>query len=185
MEFSNSVSCLIGVFVIGVQSTSLSVLCKHLGVYILCATLRMSEDALIRLENLLSYARKKGWRDKVLAEKIGRSPQQLSDMKNNRKGFGEDLARDIEQKLGLPRYWLDVSHDSEDSQADRMAAAAKQSAEDVASVDRSKFGPMAVHLAMTIDTIKNPAAQAKAFAAAVVAIEQVIGQMGGADKTGQ
>jgi len=140
---------------------------------------------LIRLENLLSYARKKGWRDKVLAEKIGRSPQQISDMKNGRRGFGEDIARDIEQKLGLPRYWLDVPHDGDDSQADRMAKADAQTDADIAEVDRSKFGPMAVHLAMSLDAIKNPADQAKAFAAAVLAIQQAIGHSGDADKTGQ
>lgn len=151
----------------------------------MCATQRMSEDALIRLENLLSYARKKGWRDKVLAEKIGRSPQQLSDMKNNRKGFGEDLARDIEQRLGLPRYWLDVPHDGDDSQADRMAKSDEASASSVANADRASFGPMAVHLAMSIDAIKNPADQAKAFAAAVLAIQHAIGHSADPDKTGQ
>lgn len=146
----------------------------------------MSEDALIRLDNLLRYARKKGWRDKALAEKIGRSPQQLSDMKNNRRGFGEDLARDIEQRLGLPRYWLDTAHDPdpEDGGA-QMEAIVEQVQQEIQDADRTKFGPLSMHLATTIQGIQNPETRTKAFAAAVVAIQQVIDQTADVDKRGQ
>lgn len=139
----------------------------------LCATQRMSEDALIRLENLLAYARRKGWRDKQLAEAIGRKPQQLSDMRHGRRGFGEDLARDIEERLKLPRYWLDVPHDS--GEGGQLDQAAEQMLADHAKADRSALSTLAMHLALEIDKISDPEIKTKAFAAAVLAIHQVAG----------
>lgn len=61
-----------------------------------------------------------------------------------------------------------------DELSDRMKAA-----------DREKFSAMAMHLAMSIDAIKNPADQAKAFAAAVLAIQHAIGHLADPDKSGQ
>lgn len=45
----------------------------------------------------------------AIAEKLGVEPSYLSRMlgKKNRKRIGEDIARDIEYRCRLPRYWLD------------------------------------------------------------------------------
>lgn len=72
----------------------------------------MSEDALIRYENLEALCVAKKWGPSELAAKIDRSVSQASDMLRRKKAFGEKLARHIEHELGLPRNWLDVPHDS-------------------------------------------------------------------------
>jgi hypothetical protein len=46
-----------------------------------------------------------------LAELIGRKATQTSDMLRGEKSFGEKIARDIEAKLGLRRYYLDGQDD--------------------------------------------------------------------------
>jgi hypothetical protein len=45
----------------------------------------------------------------AVAEELGVEPSYLSRMlgKKNRKRIGEDIARDIERRRNLPRYWLD------------------------------------------------------------------------------
>jgi len=51
--------------------------------------------------------------------------------------------------------------------------------------DRDSLSLMALHLAATVDGIKNTETRTKAFAAAAIAIQKVIDQMDDADKTGQ
>lgn len=51
--------------------------------------------------------------------------------------------------------------------------------------DRNSLSELALHLAVTIDAIKSPETRTKAFAAAVVAIQQAIDQTADADKRGQ
>ena len=55
----------------------------------------------------------------------------------------------------------------------------------IKSTDRDKFSPLAMHLAMSIDEIKDAEVRTKAFAAAAVAIQRAIDQMADPDKTGQ
>lgn len=69
---------------------------------------RMSDDALIRVENL----RKTGKTAVELASAIGSSYQYWRDMLDGKKSFGEKIARKIEGKLGLPRGWLDTINNS-------------------------------------------------------------------------
>jgi len=71
----------------------------------------MSEDALIRYENLEAYCRARKWGPSELASHTGRSVSQCSDMLRRKKTFGEKIARSFEEALGLPRYWLDSPHD--------------------------------------------------------------------------
>jgi hypothetical protein len=51
----------------------------------------------------------------MLAKGLSRHESQinrwLSNDENQRKHMGEQLARDIEEKLGMPRLWLDEEHD--------------------------------------------------------------------------
>lgn len=47
-----------------------------------------------------------------LARRVGRSDSQINDMLSGIKSFGEKVARDMETKLGLPKYWLDLNPDA-------------------------------------------------------------------------
>jgi SOS-response transcriptional repressor LexA len=74
----------------------------------------MSEDSLIRFDNLDALARARGWAPSDLAKASGKKLNQCSDMLRRQKSFGEKLARDLEQKLNLPRGWFDQIHDDDD-----------------------------------------------------------------------
>ena len=67
--------------------------------------MEMSDDALIRLENLRALGRS----PTELSTAMGTSYQYWRDMLGGRKSFGEKIARDLEDKLGLPRGCLDLT----------------------------------------------------------------------------
>ena len=73
------------------------------------------EVADIRREKLRQYIKENFRTRAEFAEKIGKSPAQVSMwfMKKNegKRDIGEKLAREIEKKLGLPKYWMDQRHD--------------------------------------------------------------------------
>ncbi len=64
--------------------------------------------------NLKRYVDSKGWGLAEVVHRLGRSNSFWSDRLANREGknIGAVLARDIEEKLDLPRYWLDEDHGS-------------------------------------------------------------------------
>jgi hypothetical protein len=64
----------------------------------------MSDDSLIRLENLKSLK----LTARELSEKVGGRISYWNDMLSGNKSFGEKIARKIEEKLGLPRGSLDL-----------------------------------------------------------------------------
>lgn len=63
----------------------------------------------IRVENLLSLKNDCGGVS-GLADKIGKSPVQLRHLLGGFKGIGNNIAREIEEKLGLERGWMDHDH---------------------------------------------------------------------------
>jgi hypothetical protein len=72
------------------------------------ATMR-AEDTLVRLERFKSACQSRGWSGPTeLTANLGRSASFWSDLWHGRKSFGEKLARDIEEKMGLPRNALDL-----------------------------------------------------------------------------
>lgn len=71
----------------------------------------MSEDTLIRFENLDALVKALKWGPSDLAQATKRSKSQCGDMLKRRKSFGEKIARDMEHQLGLPRGWFDQIHD--------------------------------------------------------------------------
>jgi transcriptional regulator with XRE-family HTH domain len=48
---------------------------------------------------------------KMFAQRVGLSDRYLSHIKCNRKNIGNNVARAIEEALGLPRGWMDREHD--------------------------------------------------------------------------
>ena len=65
----------------------------------------------LRLRNLQALADAKGWKPADFVREVGKSPSYWSDMLRGSKGFGESVAREVEEKVGLPRVWLDQDHD--------------------------------------------------------------------------
>lgn len=66
----------------------------------------MADDAKIRLENFRAYWGD-AWSPTAAARALWGTPSLWSDLYNGRKSFGEKLARQIEDKLGLVRLSLD------------------------------------------------------------------------------
>ncbi|XVJ68202.1 MAG: hypothetical protein HEQ39_09575 [Rhizobacter sp.] len=68
----------------------------------------MSDDAMIRRANLKRLMKARGWNYATLAELTGKGYSYWPELlKNEKKSFGEKVARSIEQALELPRLWLD------------------------------------------------------------------------------
>ncbi len=63
----------------------------------------MSDEALIRLANLRSLKQT----PVQLSERVGNRYTYWRDLLAGKKSFGEKIARKIEEKLELPRGWLD------------------------------------------------------------------------------
>ncbi|WP_334190755.1 hypothetical protein [Noviherbaspirillum sp.] len=55
---------------------------------------------------------------KLFAERLDLSDRYLSHIKCMRKNIGNNIARNIEERLNLPRGWMDQEHDSLKSPAD-------------------------------------------------------------------
>lgn len=67
---------------------------------------------MIRFDNLIALAKARQWTPKELSSLTGKNRNLCSDLLNRKKpSFGEKLARAIEEKLGLPKLWLDAHHD--------------------------------------------------------------------------
>ena len=65
-----------------------------------------------------------------------------------------------------------------------LAGAVADIQDKAAKTDRDSLSLMALHLAATVDSIKNTEVRTKAFAAAAIAIQKVIDQMGDMDRSG-
>ena len=80
--------------------------CQHRLVVGGWCTHAMNDSTLIRLDNLRALGKKPA----DLAAATGVSKQYWSDMLRGRKSFGESAARNLEEKLELPRLFLDEDH---------------------------------------------------------------------------
>lgn len=67
----------------------------------------------IRRQNLQKIRDKSYASNAELARAIGRSSSQVNDMLSGTKSFGPKIARSIEEKLKLPRGYLDEPHELE------------------------------------------------------------------------
>jgi hypothetical protein len=67
---------------------------------------KMNDNTLIRFENLRALGKTPG----ELAAATGLSKQYWSNMLRGNKSFGESAARNLEEKLELPRLFLDEDH---------------------------------------------------------------------------
>jgi hypothetical protein len=103
----------------------------------------MSEDALIRYDNLEAFVKARNWGPTDLAVATGRKKNQCSDMLRRKKPFGEKIARDFEHRLGLPRGWFDQIHEQDDQ---HIATAAYRIAKEISAaltplrVEEQHFG---------------------------------------------
>jgi hypothetical protein len=70
-------------------------------------TRRVSEDKLIRLENLRRLCKDRSLGPRELEEAVGGRYTYWRDLLAGEKSFGEKAARKIEESLKLPRNWLD------------------------------------------------------------------------------
>jgi len=97
----------------------------------------MNDSTLIRLENLRALGKSPA----ELTALVGNSKQYWSDMLRGRKSFGETAARKIEEKLELPRLFLDEDHSAlESTQNESINAkigAAGEMSKDIAGQDVS------------------------------------------------
>lgn len=84
--------------------------------YSACFTAGMATDSETRLEMLIDVCLSRGWvnvRDPrrpsptKLAQAIDREVNYCSDLLKGSRSFGEEIARHIEDRLALPRYFLD------------------------------------------------------------------------------
>lgn len=76
---------------------------KHFLVSRRCSTQKMNDDALIRLENLKAL----NLTAQQLSARVGGRVSYWSDLMRGQKSFGEKAARNIEEKLGMPRGYMD------------------------------------------------------------------------------
>jgi len=150
---------------------------------------RMSDERMIRIDNLRLFMSQKKWAPADLARELDVSDSYISALLNGKKPFGERTARKMEARLGMHSKWLDEPRLIGDENTIDGEGLVKEVAENLRvefeRAERSKFSSLAMHLAVTIDGIKDPETRTKAFAAAAVSIQRIIDQMADADKTGQ
>lgn len=118
----------------------------------------------LRLKNLKSLAESRQWRPADFVREVGKSPSYWSDMLRGAKGFGEDVAREIEEALQLPRFWLDTERGRDEAppQPQGLAGALDTIARAVAKLsklDRRQLAPLLSLLAeepeMRAETCKS------------------------------
>ena len=97
----------------------------------------MSDDALIRRENLQRLVKARGWTVADLARRLSARYTYCRDLlRDSSKSFGEKAARRLEEQLDLPRSWLD--------RADPVPAAPDSDLPDpsfVANEPPARYGP--------------------------------------------
>lgn len=69
----------------------------------------------VRIERLKQFAKSRSVVDNPsgLGQLIGKEPNQVYNLLSGKASFGEKVARSIESKAGLPRYWLDTDVEGE------------------------------------------------------------------------
>jgi hypothetical protein len=81
----------------------------------------VSDERLIRLENLRRLCAERGLTPQSLSDRIGSRYSYWRDLLVGQKSFGEKAARRIEEDLDLPRGWLDSVHDKGELASDTNA----------------------------------------------------------------
>ena len=62
----------------------------------------------LRRENLKKLIEALGFRNKEFADKVGKTPQQVSQILSGARNMGEKIAREIENRLNLENGYLDI-----------------------------------------------------------------------------
>lgn len=84
--------------------------CQHRSVFERPSNATMAADKLIRVENLKALCEERSLTAKDLERLVGGRDTYWHGMLAGTRSFGEKAARKIEEKLTLPRGWLDQSH---------------------------------------------------------------------------
>ena len=134
---------------------------------------------MIRIDNLRLHMSLNNLEQADLSRMLGMSDSYISALLSGKKPFGERTARKIEELLGMHSKWLDEPRLIGDDPSvidgtDLVRESVEKVSNQIAAADRASFSPMAMHLAMNIDKICDPADKAKAFAAAIIEIQRVI-----------
>lgn len=79
---------------------------------------RMSDEKMIRIDNLRLLMKQNRWNNADAARSLGVSDQYISMLLGGKKNFGEKAARKFEEKAKKPRYWFDRDHGDELDAAD-------------------------------------------------------------------
>jgi hypothetical protein len=97
----------------------------------------MSDDRMIRIDNLKLVKRLQGLDNVRLGELYGCSDTYIGKILGHKSAFGEKAARKMEEALGLPTKWLDEVHDDADyeDEADRLAQQRKREGRAVVTGD--------------------------------------------------
>lgn len=79
----------------------------------------------IRRGNLRALAKKENLGTNRLADKLGKTPSYIGQIigRSPRRGIGNTLAREIEDKFGYPRGWMDQPHSLDAMEPETMIRA--------------------------------------------------------------
>jgi hypothetical protein len=70
----------------------------------------MSDERMIRIENLKLLKHQNGWTNEHIAQLMGVSGAYIGKLINKKTAFTEKTARHIEEVSGKPRMWMDIVH---------------------------------------------------------------------------
>lgn len=121
-----------------------------------------------------------------LQEALGISRGTTQRIKEGHENITQKTVAQLAERFNVPRSYISDGAAGHLPDVDPRLVLAGSTAKDAASsYDRARLSSMAVHLAITLDSIKNQEKRVKAFANAVVAINNIIGHSDDVDGIGQ
>ena len=103
-----------------------------------------------------------------LADALGVGRGTAQRIKAGHTNLTTETVNRLAERFGVPSGYMSEGAAGRVPDIDpQLAKGAATAQRDMAQYDRATFSPMAMHLAMTLDAIKDQGARTKAFAAAV------------------
>jgi transcriptional regulator with XRE-family HTH domain len=147
----------------------------------------MSEDALIRLDNLLLLRKERKLNAEALATLTGKTASYYRQLLAGKKSFGEKIARDLEKAMALPHGWLDQPREVEElpnvmaepikmrgahDLGQRALTTAQNELSYENEIDHNQLSPLAKTLGRALDSISDDEKKIDAFLAALRQLER-------------